>query len=52
MTFQETIEYESGSCSFVMSCIYSTFPRYFIWVCRRKWLRYKEFEQFKNKIKQ
>lgn len=39
----EAFLYELGSVSFIMSVIYKWFPKYFEWVCRRRYKRYMDF---------
>ena len=39
---EQAMFYESAKTSFVMSFVYLWFPKYFIWVCNKRYKRYTE----------
>lgn len=43
MTLKQTLHYEVGTCNFIMSLMYTWFPKYFMWVVKRKHRRYQAY---------
>jgi hypothetical protein len=49
-TLEDVIIWETVSCNFVMSYIYSWFPKYHIWICKRKYNRYLGFKEYERQM--
>lgn len=45
LTFEEVMEYETFSCSLLVSFLYQISTAYFVWVCQRKYKRYLEAKE-------